>query len=195
MRTLREQIAAIFGKSSAKKSRSQILDPRALSLEKIVPPSPLPYVSRRALKLVSDGAPPPTECRYCSGDVELVINSEVYNGRVYGEWPYCYLCRSCDAYVGLHPNTDLPLGILANKELRKSRRVSKWLFIEITKNKGWSRNQAYHWLSKKMQIKPSRCHWGMFDINECEMAGMICANEFEAAGEFDSRKPEGSDYD
>lgn len=180
MSSLREKLSGIFKKSSVPKARSQSLDPRVLSLEKIVPPHPLPYVSRRALKRVTDGAPPPTECRYCSGDVELVSNSEVYKGREYGDWPYAYLCRPCDAYVGLHPNTDLPLGTLANKELRESRKVNKWLFIELTKDKGWSRTQAYHWLAKRMRIKPSRCHWGVFDIDDCEMAGMLCANELEA---------------
>ena len=75
------------------------------------------HLDKDTAEKVKDPTPVPTECRYCNGPVELVENSEIYR-RNYGKWPYAYLCRSCDAYVGLHPNTLIPLGSLANRELR-----------------------------------------------------------------------------
>lgn len=108
-----------------------MIDLRALSTKKLDAPHPLPHVSRKALKRIKDALPKPTACNCCSAPVELVENSEIYNGRSFGDWPYAYLCRSCGAYVGLHPDTDLPLGTLADKRLRDARKVSKAPFEMI----------------------------------------------------------------
>lgn len=150
------------------------LDPRAASPEKIVPPSPLPHVSRRALARVKDWIAPPECCPYCTGKVKLVDNSEIYRGRSYGDWPYAYWCKPCDAMVGLHPDTDLPLGTMADKELRDARKESKALFLRVMSVESMSRSKAYEWLSKKMQIPKSECHFGHFDEDRCSMAFNIC---------------------
>lgn len=149
------------------------MDPRANNPETIVPPAPLPHVSRRALQRVRDYMPPPTICRYCGGPVRLINHREIY-GREYSEWPYLYDCRACDAYVGLHPKTDLPLGTLANAELRNARKTHKAKFIALTKKHGWDRKKAYSWLAGKMGIDKSVCHWGWFDADQCLKAGELC---------------------
>lgn len=46
-----------------------MIDPRASDPEKLTPPTPLPFVSRRALQRVKEYMPPPTCCRYCGGGV------------------------------------------------------------------------------------------------------------------------------
>lgn len=117
--------------------------------------------------------PPPSICRYCGGPIRLINHIEIY-GREYSDWPYLYDCRSCDAYVGLHPATDLPLGTMANAELRSARKVHKEKFIELAHRKEWKRSQAYKWLSDKMGIPKSECHWGWFDVEQCKQAGRIC---------------------
>ena len=53
-------------------------------------------------------------CPYCRGKSEYVDSSVIY-GKSYG---MIYLCRTCDAYCGVHRSTDRALGRLANKELR-----------------------------------------------------------------------------
>lgn len=154
------------------------IDPRAYSEERLVPPEPLPYVSRKALRRVKDPIPRPSHCRYCGPDtrVELVSNSEIY-GREYGDWPYAYKCEHCDSYIGVHPNTDIPLGLLADADLRNARKKYKPLFMDLQKKRRWSRKEAYHWLAAKMGIPVSHCHWGWFEKNQCEEAGEICAKE------------------
>lgn len=149
-------------------------DPRANSPEKIVPPAPLPVVSRHALRRVKDWMPPPTCCPYCNGPVRLVNNSEIYRGREYGDWPYAYWCQPCDAMVGLHPATDLPLGTMADKELRDARKEAKSLWQRVSSIEGMSRNQAYEWLAKKMGIPKQECHFGHFDLERCEIAYSVC---------------------
>lgn len=154
------------------------IDPRANSEQKIDAPWPLPHVSRRALKRCKDSLPPPTECRYCTGNVEIVSNSRVY-GREYGDWPYLYLCECCGAYVGLHPDTDLPLGTLADGELREARKTNKAHFVELMRVGRNSRKSQYQWLAKRLSIPASECHWGMFDIDMCEQAGLICRQQLD----------------
>lgn len=151
-------------------------DPRCNSNERIHAPHPLPHVSRRALRRVKDWMPAPACCPYCDGEVRLVSNDAIY-GRTYGDWPYVYLCKPCDAYVGLHPSTDLPLGTLANRELREARKRSKSLWQVISALKGRSRNDAYSWLADKMGIARQDCHFGHFNLDQCALALSVCQQE------------------
>ena len=156
-----------------------MIDPRSTSAEKIVPQEPLPYVSRRALKRVKNPLPPPTECPCCKGPVRLVNNSEIYNGREFGEWPYMYFCKLCDAYVGLHPDTDIPLGTMATKVGREARKSSKTVFHKLMDFTGKNRNEMYGWLAEKMGIARGECHFGWFDEQSCARAEAICSIEIK----------------
>ena len=119
-------------------SEESRLDPRANQREPIEPTYPLPYVSRRAIRRVTAPMPAPEFCRYCRSTVSIRSNAAVYGGREYGAWPYVYLCDSsdCGAYVGIHPHTDIPLGTLADRELRESRKINKGAFLRLSKARG-----------------------------------------------------------
>jgi len=155
-----------------------MVEPRAQSEEKLTPPTPLPHVSRRALARVKGPLPVPTVCRYCQGVVELVGNETVY-GSPFGQWPYLYLCTGCRAYVGLHPDTDIPLGTLADKDLRLARKSAKALFLAA--NEDVSRSSAYQWLADQMGIDVSDCHFGWFDIHQCRQAKVACLRAIREA--------------
>ena len=157
------------------------IDPRANSPERLVAPAPLPHVSRRALQRVKDALPAPTCCRYCDGKVELVNNSKIYNGRSYGDWPYAYLCSDCDAYVGLHPDTDVPLGTLADGGLRGARNKSKALFHKVKERRGLSRSLAYQWLAGQLGMPVSECHFGWFEANQCARVIEVCNRDLAQA--------------
>lgn len=148
------------------------IDPRAYSDEKLVPPEPLPYVSRKALKRVKDPALIPISCQHCGGSVKLTSNAEVYS-REYGDWPYVYLCTGCYAYVGLHPNTDIPLGTLATYEMREARKKGKNVFLALSKRFP-DRNAHYEWLAGEMGISTAECHWGLFTVEQAKLAERIC---------------------
>jgi hypothetical protein len=157
-----------------------MIDPRAHSPTPLVPPAPLPHVSRKALKRVKDVMPVPQHCRYCDGPVALVSNAAVYRGREYGDWPYLYWCEDCDAYVGLHPNTDIPLGTLANQELREARKAGKALFIAVQQRSRWNRDKAYAWLARQLGIDPAYCHWGWFEPERCQQASEVCQRRLDS---------------
>lgn len=149
------------------------IDPRAYSEQKLEAPFPLPHISRNALKRCKDALPPPTECRYCRGPARLTDNGTIY-GRRYGDWPFMWLCDHCEAYVGCHPHTDLPLGTLADAPLREARKIHKASFQAVLKASRKKRGAVYEWLAVRMGIPVSECHWGMFEAEQCEQAGAIC---------------------
>lgn len=149
------------------------IDRRAFKTGTVSPPAPLPYVCKGALKQVRDALPPPTECPFCQGPVRLIHNSEIY-GRAFGRWPYAYACTPCNAYVGVHPNTDIPLGYLANGATRKARKLAKEVFYHLLQYEDWSRKQGYRWLRKEMGIPGKECHFGMFNERQCELAMLVC---------------------
>lgn len=106
-------------------------------------------------------------CDYCGRPAELVDSKVVYGGEGYGD---IYLCRGCDAYVGVHKGTDRPLGRLANAELRKYKRAVHAQFDPIWKSGRMRRSDAYNWLAQKMGIPSSETHIGMFDVERCRQA-------------------------
>ena len=109
-----------------------------------------------------DVYPIPILCPYCGAPVIFTSNAAVY-GKEYGNGK-CYKCTACDAYVSIHRGTDIPMGRLANQELRDLKIQCHALFDPIWKNKGpVSREQAYSWLARALGIPPRECHFGWFD--------------------------------
>jgi len=104
---------------------------------------------------------------HCS--VQIVHHDYVY-GRVYGEWPWVYMCKACWAYVGMHPFTNIPLGTLADAQLRKARKECKQPFEVLFQSKKMTRDQAYAGLAAHMRLTSETCHFGWFDIGQCEKA-------------------------
>lgn len=123
-----------------------------------------PHISKHAVSRVKDKVPVPTRCRYCGSDVTLVDNKIIY-GKSFHSWPYAYLCqgKGCGAYVGVHPNTAVPLGTLADKPLRMARKRTKGRFIALMKEKSWPRKRAYAWLASQLHIPVRDCHFGWFE--------------------------------
>lgn len=138
----------------------------------------IPKASASAIKRVKDKLPVPTECHYCGGKVILTSNAYVY-GKEYGKWPYVYACLLCEAYVGVHNKTHIPLGTLANQAVRNARSKNKEKFIELINVSRINTNQGYSWLAKELGISKSKCHWGWFGIEMCNRAGTICDHELK----------------
>jgi zinc-finger-containing domain len=130
---------------------------------------------------MTDGDP---QCPYCGNRAQLLTNSaELYQGRDYGP---VWICRQCDAWVGVHKNSYRPLGRLANAQLRQSKirahaafdRLWLWRHIRTVYRDNVpvprhilvsiARKRAYLWLAERMAISPAQCHIGMFDIQQCQ---------------------------
>lgn len=65
-------------------------------------------------------------CPYCKNPADFRYDSKmVYHGKDYGP---IYICFSCDAYIGCKKGTYIPLGRLANSELRMWRKKFRDVF-------------------------------------------------------------------
>ncbi len=103
-------------------------------------------------------------CPYCRKPADWVENSEIY-GRNFGKSFMCYLCRSCDAYVGCHNNTRLPLGTLADKALRSERVATHGTLDWLWRTGRYTRNEVYASVAKELSLPA--IHIGESDAQMC----------------------------
>lgn len=119
--------------------------------------------------------PQEVRCPYCRRKAEFVDSKIIY-GRSYG---MIYLCRNCLAYVGVHKGTAVPLGRLANAQLRYWKKRAHDAFDPLWKYGRFKRcrNVAYAWLSEQMGLPIEKTHIGMFDVEDCKRVVDICNAE------------------
>ena len=106
-------------------------------------------------------------CPYCGSTAKLVDSKIIY-GRSYGKVWVCGNFPGCDSFVGVHKGTNIPLGTLANKELRKLRNTCHILFDSLWKSGAKSRDGAYSILARTLKIKKVDCHIALFDVPMCK---------------------------
>lgn len=121
------------------------------------------------LNKVKDWIPAPTQCHYCFSEVTIKTHMEVY-GKNFGNWPYMYQCTCCDASVGIHKGTNVPLGYLADKNLRSKRIEVKASFFKLKEDYNLSTKEAYSLLAGQMKYSKKNCHFGMFLNKDLSMA-------------------------
>lgn len=104
-------------------------------------------------------------CPYCKAETVYVDSSEVYNGTSYG---MIYLCRPCDAWVGVHKGTDKALGRVADADLRKWKIKAHDAFDRLWHERRLRRKSAYRKLSFYLGIPENFCHIGFFSVETCK---------------------------
>ena len=113
------------------------------------------------------------QCDYCGRRAEFVDSKIVY-GKSYGK---IHLCRHCNAHVGVHKGTDIPLGRLADAELRHWKKTAHAEFDPLWQRGMFKRNEAYAWLAARMNLPVEKTHIGMFDVEQCKRAINIIKSE------------------
>lgn len=119
-------------------------------------------------------------CDYCRQPAPLVTGRELYPHRPDLWEKNFYRCAPCDAHVGCHPPEDsprggmgdgtVPLGRLANAELRRLKSAAHASFDPLWQGSRMRRRDAYLWLAQELGIEPHECHIGMFDEDQCRRA-------------------------
>ena len=107
-------------------------------------------------------------CPYCEEDSKLVSGSDVWPGRSDLYDLKIWECKPCKSRVGCKKNTDIPLGSLANPELRLIRRRAHESFDPIWKSARVSRSKAYADLADYLKLGTSECHIGMMREGMCQ---------------------------
>lgn len=128
-------------------------------------------------------------CPYCQQPAELVTGAVIYPRRPELAGLKFHQCKPCDAYVGTHKAGDyifiggkkvisdgtLPLGRLANAELRRAKRLAHDAFDPLWGLSGtMGRKQAYAWLARAMDVSKDEAHIGNFDVAQCMRVVEVC---------------------
>jgi hypothetical protein len=105
-------------------------------------------------------------CPYCGGNAKLIDSILIY-GKSYG---MVWSCLPCDAYVGTHKGSKehIPLGRLANRELRYWKGRAHEEFDKLWKTGRMTRRDAYKTMQGLMGMTPAQAHIGKFDVQQCK---------------------------
>jgi len=108
-------------------------------------------------------------CPYCGSGVELTDRSILKKDSSTGS-DKIYVCErypSCDSYVGCKPQTDEPLGTLANGQLRMLRMEAHKAFDWAWESGHMSRTKAYEAMQRVMALSKEAAHIGKMDVEQC----------------------------
>lgn len=129
-------------------------------------------------------------CQYCGAPAKLITGAELYPRHTNPELQYrnFWECFPCDAHVGCHKPLDkrgggkgdgtVPLGTLANAELRKARTAAHLSLDRMWKHGVMHRARMYQWLAQQMQMKPQDCHIGSMNIEQCRQVVQLVAEHY-----------------
>lgn len=134
-------------------------------------------------------------CPYCNKPARIVGGDAIYPDRRDLALLKFHLCSPCDAYVGCHApgarfrdaagrkvvsDGTLPMGRLANSELRRARMAAHQAFDPTWRNAGTPRRAAYEWLANQLKLPVDRTHIGGFDVAQCRQVVEICQKKVAA---------------
>lgn len=112
--------------------------------------------------------PRPIKCDSC-GSPRVNLQKRGYMGlRVFKQWDLIWHCLDCDALVGCHEGTDIPLGLMADRLTRDARYQAHQAFDRLWRGGGISRAEAYAWMARTLMISPELAHIGMLSTEQCE---------------------------
>lgn len=103
-------------------------------------------------------------CQYCMSET-VYTNRIDENGYVHG---MVYICKDCDAYVGVHKGSNISLGSVAKSKLRSLRIVAHETIDPFFKEYGYTRNQVYRIIRNELDIPKDICHIGMLNEQQCQ---------------------------
>lgn len=115
------------------------------------------------------------KCPYC-GRRAILREASYVHGK-HARDKFLYVCSGypeCDSYVGVHNDTLLPKGSLANSELRHKRIETHRLFDAIWKNGILSRKDAYRWMQDTFCLSNAQAHIGLFSDYRCDCLMAEC---------------------
>lgn len=91
-------------------------------------------------------------CNVCQGTRVIYTENKILYKYNVGIWPMCYYCLSCRASVSCHDGTNIPKGLLANREVKAYRTRAHEAFDRIWMRKIMTRFEAYQWLADTLGV-------------------------------------------
>ena len=108
-------------------------------------------------------------CPYCGSRVVYRSADGIYRDNSRNAMLYvCSRYPRCDAYVRVHEGTNIPVGSLANHELRTLRRTAHYYFDQLHESGMMSKQDAYQWLADLICAPLSEAHIGYLGEYYCK---------------------------
>ena len=108
-------------------------------------------------------------CPYCGSPVIYRSADGIYHDNRNDTMLYvCYHYPECDSYVRVHAGTKIPVGSLANHELRSLRRTAHHYFDQLYECGYMSKQEAYQWLADLIMAPLSEAHIGHLGEYYCK---------------------------
>lgn len=93
-------------------------------------------------------------CPYCGSSVVYRSADEIYRDNSKGTMLYvCSRYPECDSYVRVHAGTNIPVGSMANHELRTLRRTAHRYFDQLYESGYMSKQDAYQFYTSRRLIQ------------------------------------------
>ena len=108
-------------------------------------------------------------CPYCGSPVIYRSADGIYHDNRNDTMLYvCSHYPECDSYVRVHAGTKIPVGSLANHELRSLRRTADHYFDQLYECGYMSKQEAYQWLADLIMAPLSEAHIGHLGEYYCK---------------------------
>lgn len=115
-------------------------------------------------------------CPYCGAHAVLRSSKAVYQSKA-KPGRHLFVCARyplCDSYVGAHEGTLLPMGTLANGDLRNKRIQAHRAFNRLWESGTMKKWQAYRWMQAKFGLCSQQAHIAMFSEYMCDQLIAEC---------------------
>jgi ssDNA-binding Zn-finger/Zn-ribbon topoisomerase 1 len=107
-------------------------------------------------------------CPYCGSHAVLKSADGIYRDNERNTMLYvCSRYPVCDSYVRVHPGTKIPMGTMANRELRTLRNEAHRAFDQLHKRGLMTREDAYRWLASVLGVPMGQAHIGCLGEYYC----------------------------
>lgn len=109
-------------------------------------------------------------CPYCGSHVQYRSADGIYHDNSKNAMLYvCSRYPECDSYVRVHVGTKIPVGSLANHELRSLRKIAHDFFDQLYESGYMSKQDAYQWLADLIVAPLSEAHIGYLGEYYCKL--------------------------
>lgn len=109
-------------------------------------------------------------CPYCGSHTILRSADGIYRENSRNEMLYvCKNYPTCDAYVRVQKGTTIPLGTVANRELRELRAEAHRQFDKLYLRGYMSKHDAYQWLGGILGVPATQAHIGQLSVLSCNL--------------------------
>lgn len=117
------------------------------------------------------------KCPYCRSQAFLRPATVVYGPKASDPSAKLYVCARypmCDSYVAAHRKSLLPMGTLADGELRRKRKAAHLVLDQLWQSGLMSRKEAYRMLQLYMGIPEEEAHIAKFSLERCDQVIALC---------------------